>query len=135
MPPRRSPAPSAAEIRTQWQAYLDALSPEARRHVRRLLAEIRALAPKATPVFSYRIPGYRFLDQPLLWAAGFTRHVSLYPITGKLQRANATALAGHKTAKGTVQFPLDRPLPLSVVRGLIRGRLAEVRRKSRTTPR
>lgn len=124
-------APSPAEVRAQWKAYLDALSPEARRAVKRLLAEIKALAPRAVPVFSYRIPGFRFLDQPLLWAAGFARHASLYPIGTRLRKTHAAALQGYKTSAGTVQFPLAQPLPLPLVRRLIRGRLAEVRGKAR----
>jgi uncharacterized protein YdhG (YjbR/CyaY superfamily) len=122
-----SGAPSQAEVQVQWKAYFATLTPEARRVVRRLLREIKAAAPNAVAVFSYRIPGYRLLGQPLLWAAGFKRHVGLYPVTARLQTAHSRALSGLRTSTGTVQFPLKEPLPLSLVRKLIRGRIAEVR--------
>ena len=124
----KRPPPSPSEVRAQWQVYFDALQPSARRAVKQLLAEIKKIAPAATPVFSYRIPGYRLLDQPLAWAAGFKQHVSLYPITTNLRQANAKALKGFKTSAGTVQFSLDEELPLPLARRLIKGRLAEVRK-------
>jgi uncharacterized protein YdhG (YjbR/CyaY superfamily) len=123
---KKRPVPSRSEIQKQWRAYLATLSPEARRRVRQLLTEIRTIAPKAEAVFSYRIPGYRLEDQPLLWAAGFRHHVGLYPVTAGLQRTHARVLTGYKTSTGTVQFPLDKPLPLSLVRKLIKGRVAEI---------
>ncbi len=123
----KRPTLTPAEVRTQWKTYFSDLHPPARRAVKQILAAIYAAAPKATPVFSYRIPGYRLLDQPLLWSAGFKNHVSLYPITARLRATHATALKGYKTSAGTVQFPLDKPLPVPLVRRLIKGRLAEVR--------
>jgi len=49
------------------------------------------------------------------------------PITGAIQRANATALKGHETSKGTVRFPLAEPLPVPLIRRLVRARIVEVR--------
>ena len=98
-----------------------------RRLLRQLRTTIRAAAPGAAEGFSYRIPGFRVEGRPLVWYAAFTHHCSLYPITDAIQRAHSSALKGYATSKGTVRFPLAEPLPVTLVRRLVRARLAELR--------
>jgi uncharacterized protein YdhG (YjbR/CyaY superfamily) len=78
---------------------------------------IRAAAPAAEEAFAYGIPA-------------FTHHTSLFPMTGAIRRTHAAALAGLKTSKGTVQFPLDAPMPVALLKRLVKARAAEVRAKS-----
>ncbi len=128
--PRTKP-PSAAETaraRAQARAYLAALPPATRRVLRALQASIRAATPDATDAFSYGIPGFRLEGRPLVWYAGWTRHVSLYPIGDALKSAFASELEGYETSKGTVRFPLDEPLPAALLKRIVRARAAEVRR-------
>ena len=109
------------------RGYLAALPPRARRHMNEIRRIIRSVAPDATESFSYRIPGFRLDNRVFLYYAAFSAHCSLYPMGAKIRRAHAAALKGHKTSTGTIQFPLDRPLPRSLVRRLVKGRVAEVR--------
>ena len=98
--------------------------------MKRLRAAIRAQARDAVEVFSYGIPGFRLYGRPFLWCAGFKHHVSLYPMTARIRKAHALALKGYKMSTGTVQFPLDEPLPLPLVKRLIKARIAETRREA-----
>ena len=121
-------APEGAAARTR--RYLASLPPASRRHVKKLRDIIRATVPGAVPVISYGIPAFTLDGRVLIYYAGWREHVSVYPFTDAIRRANAKALKGYKTSKGTIQFPLDKPLPVRLVRQLVKGRIAELRART-----
>jgi len=108
------------------RAYMAAQPPAVRRRLQQIRAAVRATAPGAVEHFSYRMPGFRLRGKTLIWYAGFKHHVSLFPITPALLRAHRIDVAGYVTSKGTIQFPLDAPLPIALVKRLVKARAAEV---------
>src|SRR5215471_17761433 len=115
---------------TEVRAYLAALPPGARRRLQQIRAIIRASAPGAVEHFSYRMPGFRLDGRMLIWYAAFKQHTSLFPITPALVRAHGLDLSGYETATGTVRFPLTAPLPVPLVKRIVKARVAEVRKKA-----
>ena len=114
---------SSAQIR----AYLAAQPPRTRVTLKKMRETILAAAPGAVEAFSYRIPAVKLDDQALVWYAGFTNHTSLYPIGDAIKRKYARDLAGYETSKGTVRFPLDKALPVALVKRLVKARIDQLR--------
>jgi uncharacterized protein YdhG (YjbR/CyaY superfamily) len=89
--------------------------------IRKVILE---LAPQATERICMRMPTYDLNGKWLVHFAGFEKHIGFYP-----QPEGITAfkgkLTGYKTSKGTVQFPLDKPLPLELIREIVRFRVDE----------
>lgn len=123
----------ARRHRAQVSAYIAARPAGARRPLRLLRDSIRAGAPGVTDSFGYGIPGFRLDGRVFLYYAAWKQHTSVYPLTSAMLRSHAAEIRGYETSKGTIRFPLDRPLPVAFVKRLARTRLAEMRATGRTS--
>ena len=119
---------SALNTAGQIRAYLAAQPPRTRAVLKEIRDAIRAVAPDAVDSFSYRIPGVKLDGKALVWYAGFTHHASLYPIGDAISKRFASELECYETSKGTVRFPLDQPIPVTLVKRMVRARVEDVRK-------
>lgn len=87
---------------------------------------IRAVVPaEATETISYGIPAFK-RGKVLVWFAAFSNHCSLFP-TGAVIEELRNELKGFTTSKGTVQFPLDKSLPVALVRKIVKARVKQTK--------
>ena len=116
-------------------AYLAEATPRARAMMKQLRAIIRKETPGVEERISYRMPMYKYKGMFLGYAA-FERHVGFYAISQAIMKTHAKELAGYVTGKGSVQLPLDRKLPVTLIRGMVRQRIAEkdARADTRSAP-
>jgi len=109
-------------------AYLAGVPEPSQGALRQLRAAIRSVAPKAaTETISYGIPAIRY-KEILVWYAAFTKHCSLFPTASVIAKFK-TELKSFSTSKGTIKFPLDKPLPIALIKKLVKARLAEIEKK------
>ena len=103
--------------------YIENFPDEVRQVLRKLRRTIKAAAPTASEAIKYRMPTF-VLNGNLVHFAAFKSHVGFYPAPSGITRFK-DELRSYKGAKGSVQFPLDRPLPFGLVRKIVRFRVEE----------
>jgi uncharacterized protein YdhG (YjbR/CyaY superfamily) len=111
--------------------YLAGIPEPARGTLQKIRAMIRSAAPpEATEAISYRIPTFKYKG-PLMAFAAFKHHCSLFPMSGSVIELFQDELKGYHTSKGTLQFPVDKPLPAALVKKMVKARVAQIERKKR----
>ncbi|HMG86828.1 MAG TPA: DUF1801 domain-containing protein [Terracidiphilus sp.] len=125
----RRPAVKSKSAAGDVGAYLAKVPEPARTTLEKLRATIRAVVPsEATEGLSYGIPAFHYKGGLVAYAA-FKNHCSFFPMQASLIDEMQEELKGYRTAKGTLQFPLDKPLSASLVKKMVKRRIAENERK------
>lgn len=110
-------------IQIDTDSYIAAFPTETRKLLEQLRTIIKETAPEAEEKISYGMPGYK-LNGMLVYFAGYAKHIGFYPGVACII-AFEDSLSGYKTSKGTVQFPLDKPLPAGLIADMVRFRIEE----------
>ncbi len=105
--------------------YLAALSADKRAALEQLRVTIRKLVPNAEECISYGLPAFRLDGQVLVGFGAGKDHCAFYPMSGRTVAALEDDLARYETSKGTIRFPIGNPLPASLVRKIVKARIAE----------
>ena len=105
------------------EAYIASFPPDVRRTLEAVRATMRQATPGTEEKISYDIPTYTLNGERVVYFAGWKRHISVYPIPGG-DAAFDAELAPYKAARGTLRFPLDKPIPLELIRR-VAGQLLE----------
>lgn len=111
-------------------AYIARFPPDIQEKLERIRQTIRAAAPEAEETISYQIPTFRGY-QNLVHFAAYQNHIGFYPTSSGIEKFKSE-LAGYKLSKGTVQFPLDQPIPYDLIRRMTEYRVAEDRARAET---
>ena len=108
--------------------YMDNFPAQAQTVMRQMRALIHEIAPEATEKISYGIPTF-VLGQNLVHFAAYKNHIGFYPASSGIAHFEEE-LKDYETSKGTVRFPLDKPIPYDLVRRITEFRVAENRARA-----
>lgn len=96
--------------------------------IQEILNKIRKIileeAPDASESITYKMPAYKTNGKPLIYFAGFTKHIGLYA-TPSAHTSFTDELAKYKHGKGSVQFPINQPIPYGLIRNIVKFKVIE----------
>lgn len=104
--------------------YIQLFPEEVREILQAVRQVIREEAPEAVETISYQMPTFKLKGRNLVHFAAWKNHIGFYP-TPSGTEAFRKELAVYKTAKGSIQFPVDQPVPLELIRRIVRFRVKE----------
>jgi uncharacterized protein YdhG (YjbR/CyaY superfamily) len=104
--------------------YIAGVPDSARTTLKKMRTAIRSALPSdATETISYRIPAFK-RKNILVWFAAFSDHCSLFPTASVIAKFK-DELKGFSTSKGTIHFPLDKPLPIALIKKIVKARVKQ----------
>ena len=103
--------------------YIESFPQETQKILKEIRATIKAAAPNAEEKISYQMPTF-FLNGNLIHFAAFKNHIGIYP-TPSGTEAFKEEIAKYKGAKGSIQLPIDEPMPLKLISRIVKFRVAE----------
>ncbi|HEX9828881.1 MAG TPA: DUF1801 domain-containing protein [Bacteroidota bacterium] len=104
--------------------YIDTFPLDVRVKLEKLRQAIRKAAPEAEETISYQIPAFILHGKRLVYFAGWKHHISVYPVPAG-DKDFKKKIAPYQTGKGTLQFPLDKSLPLRLIRKIVKHRVKQ----------
>ncbi len=105
-------------------SYIQSFQKDVQATLAQMRATIKKAAPKAEEAIRYGIPTFRFQNKNLVHFGGFKTHIGFFPSPAGIA-AFKKELAPYKLSKGTIQFPLEKKLPLALVTKIVKFRLAQ----------
>jgi uncharacterized protein YdhG (YjbR/CyaY superfamily) len=108
--------------------YLKNTQYDQRRALNKLRQTIRAAVPEAQERISYGIPAFRLNGRSLVFFAAWANHCAFYPGSSVVLKKFRDDLKNFQISKGTIRFSPDKPLPMALVKRLVKARMAENRR-------
>jgi uncharacterized protein YdhG (YjbR/CyaY superfamily) len=108
--------------------YISTFPPDIQKMLEDLRATIKASAPEAEEKISYQMPAF-FLKGNLVYFAAFKNHIGFYPTSSGIE-AFKQELSVYECSKGTVRFPIGKPLPLELISKIVQFRVIENRKRA-----
>jgi uncharacterized protein YdhG (YjbR/CyaY superfamily) len=114
--------------------YIATFPEDAQAVLQRVRRTIRKAVPSADEVISYQIPAYKLRGARVIYFAGWKEHFSVYPATDLLVKAFKEEIAPYKVSKGTIRFPLSKPVPVKLIERIAKFRAKEAGESTKSTP-
>ncbi|KAA3440058.1 iron chaperone [Rufibacter hautae] len=108
--------------------YIAGFPEDTQKVLEQIRARVKELVPEAEETISYAIPTFKLTNKPLVYFAAYKNHIGVYPAPVE-DLGFKEAVAGYKTGKGTVQLPLNKPLPLDLITRIVEFRKNEIAEK------
>jgi uncharacterized protein YdhG (YjbR/CyaY superfamily) len=108
------------------EEYLDALPDDSRATLEKIRQAIKVAAPMATEKIGYGMPGFSHDGRYLVYYAAFKDHCSFFPASNGVMQEFAKELERYEVSKGTIRFPIGKPLPATLVKKLVKARVREI---------
>ena len=103
--------------------YIALAEPKVKKALKEIRRAIKTTAPSAEEVISYQIPGYKYHGM-LVFFAAWKDHISLYPAPWSADSLKKE-MSVYKGSKGTIKFPIDEPMPLTLIKKMVKYRVKE----------
>lgn len=110
--------------------YIAGFPEDVQKILKKVRTTIRQTAPDAEETISYQIPTFKLNGAYLIYFAGFKNHISLYPAPRGAEEFKKE-LSAYEGGKGTVQFPLDQPIPYDLIKRIVKFKVKENQAKTK----
>jgi uncharacterized protein YdhG (YjbR/CyaY superfamily) len=112
------------------KAYIDTFPPDVQKILQTIRRAIHEAAPEATEAISYQMPAFNYKGY-LVYFARYKSYIGFYPATAAMDIFQKE-VAPYKTSTGTLRFPLDKPMPLTLIKKIVKFRVQENSKKALT---
>src|SRR5580765_6778675 len=112
-----------SKVAANIDEYIEQFPANIQAILQKLRATIKKTAPAAEELISYQMPAFKYHGM-LVYFAGYKNHIGFYP-TSSPMKVFKKELAGYKTSKGAIQFPIEKAIPSTLVRNIVKFRIKE----------
>lgn len=116
---------------TTIDQYFSVFPEETIKRMQELRDLIHKLAPEVKESISYSMPAFKLNNSALVYFAGYKNHIGLYPTPSGIEEFQKD-FSNYKTGKGSIQFPLDQPMPWDLITRIVKFRINETAGKAKT---
>jgi uncharacterized protein YdhG (YjbR/CyaY superfamily) len=105
--------------------YILSFPKDVQKVLKQIRRTIKEVIPEVEETISYQIATFKLNGKYLVYIAGWKKHISLYPVSSEMEKSIKEMSAYKTSGKGTVQFPMDKPIPLSLIKKIVKYRVKE----------
>jgi uncharacterized protein YdhG (YjbR/CyaY superfamily) len=117
---------------TTIEEYIASFPDDVQKKLEQVRNTIRKAAPGAEEKISYGIPAFNLNGQYLVYFAGYKKHIGMYPVPGGVKEFEKDFAPYYTSGKGTIQFPLEKPMPVGLITKIVKFRIKKNKEKAKT---